>query len=53
MYDIPVVRPPLESRIRAMILTYDAFHQSYSDSNRKRVLAQMINLLKEVDKNGH
>ena len=40
-------KPPLGSRIRSMILVYDAFGETYTDAD-KFALKIMANLLKEV-----
>ena len=41
-------KPPLGSRIRSMILVYDAFGETYTDADKKFALKIMANLLKEV-----
>ena len=41
-------KPPLGSRIRSMILVYDAFGETYTDRDKKSVLKIMATLLREV-----
>jgi len=41
-------KPPLGSRIRSMILVYDAFGETYTDRDKTSVLKIMANLLREA-----
>jgi len=41
-------KPPLGSRIRSMILVYDAFSETYTDRDKRFALKIMVNLLREA-----